>query len=408
MVHGNIDSRRLPLFILSCERSGSTLLRCIIDTHPDICSSAQLDLGKLCDGLFNAAYYSIGQLPNVMGEKERERIAIGEARRTVEQLMVRYVRGKGKQRWCEKTTSNIEYLPILDKIFPEALFICLYRNCMDVVHSCIKFNPLGFMPELAPYVSGNPRNFVAAMIESWLEKNRKLLAFEAANPARCFRVTYESLVAKPGAVLSSMFGFLDAEWDESILKSVFTVHHDQGEGDLKVWLSETIRRDSIGMGTVIPSTLIPDRLMADIDALHRELGYPSVKNYYASARPGTRPASPQDDAASGISRFLKHDLAGILARKREDFKTLRGSCKFLVEGVEDGAWIVDFSGSEASLRAVREHREHDTGCSITLSGATLRGILNGEKTALEAYEQGEIAAGGDLGLAIQFGRLLLG
>jgi protein-tyrosine sulfotransferase len=382
-----------PIFILSCERSGSTLLRCLVDTHPDICSPAQLYLGALCEDLFTAAFYSLGQLSDVRNEAERERIAVTEVRQTVGHLMARYARGKSKPLWCEKSTANLDHLPLLRKVFPEARYLCLYRNCMDVVHSCIKFNPLGFMPELAPYVGRNPDNFVAAMAESWLDKNRTLLDFETANPSNCFRLTYEALVTNPAQVLPALFEFLGVAWDDGLLEAAFKAHHDRGEGDLKVWLSAGISRDSVGSGTAIPSNRIPAPLVCRIDALHRELGYASVDAYYAAS-----------EAAPATRRLPHQELADILARRQAEFATLRGTCQFVIHGADGGVWTLDPSGPDH----LEAERNGGADCTITLSRGVFDRILNGEKTAVDAYEHGEIVADGDLGLAIEFGRLLLG
>ena len=134
MVSENQSSATLPVFVLSCERSGSTLLRYIIDTHPQICSPAHLHLGQLCRSLYTSIFYSLGQTMEVTDEATREQLVAVETRRIVDELMERYVRAKGKQMWCEKTTENLQYLKNLNDVFPDARYICLYRNCMDVVH----------------------------------------------------------------------------------------------------------------------------------------------------------------------------------------------------------------------------------------------------------------------------------
>lgn len=173
---------------------------------------------------------------------------IGEVRRIVSDMLERYAHGKGKYQWCEKTTLNINYLSILSKIFPESKFICLYRNCLDVINSCIATSSWGFMAELAPYVKNNPDNFIAAMAESWLEKNQKLFAFEQLHQDRCFRLTYESLVTEPNNILASLFKFLDLEWDDQLLSKVFTTHHDNGDGDTRILFTEKISQASVGKG----------------------------------------------------------------------------------------------------------------------------------------------------------------
>src|ERR1041384_430745 len=104
MVSENQSHEAPPVFVLSCERSGSTLLRYIIDTHPRICSPAHLHLGQLCSSLYTSIFFSLGQ---GIDEALRERFVHGEIRRVVNKLMERYVSAKGKQMWCEKTTENL-------------------------------------------------------------------------------------------------------------------------------------------------------------------------------------------------------------------------------------------------------------------------------------------------------------
>jgi hypothetical protein len=73
-----------PVFVLSCERSGSTLLRYIIDTHPQICSPAHLHLGQLCRSLYTSTFYSLGQTMEVTDEAMRERLVAAETRRVID------------------------------------------------------------------------------------------------------------------------------------------------------------------------------------------------------------------------------------------------------------------------------------------------------------------------------------
>src|SRR5690349_11887906 len=97
MSQENQLSATAPIFILSCERSGSTLLRYIIDTHPQVSSPAHLHLGQLCSSLYKTAYYSIGQTMTVEDEAARERLVAAEVRRIVDDLMGRYAKMKGKR-----------------------------------------------------------------------------------------------------------------------------------------------------------------------------------------------------------------------------------------------------------------------------------------------------------------------
>jgi len=401
----NTNNRHLelikqPVFILSCVRSGSTMLRCIVDTHPNLCSPGHLNLGPLCADLYTTIYYSLGKLPAMETEQQREQLAIEETRRVVTDILGRYAQGKGKTNWCEKSTVNIDYLAILTKVFPQAKYICLYRNCLDVAYSCIKFSPLGYMPELAAYVQKRPTNLVAAMIDNWLDKTSMLTAFEQTHAGQCIRVNYESLVRQPEQVLAKLFDFLGEPWDEGLIDRIFHVPHDQGDGDVKVWFSEKISKDSIGNGTSIPLTAIPNELMAEVNTLHRQLGYPTIESQYAEQQGDDEQALPHPD----LNDFFQNRFLRNTAARMDKFSQLQGVCKFVITGLKDGVWIIESHSGDLTLK------EDDKPCDCTIATTykVFHELIEGRKTAVNAYEQGEITGDGNVVMALEFGRLLFG
>lgn len=401
-------SEHPPIFILSCERSGSTLLRLIVDTHSEIACPGQLYLGPTSEELYRTVYYSLGQTCAATTERERTERVLQEVRGIVGGLMGRYAAARNKRIWCEKTTLNVDYLKTLSALFPEARYLYLYRNCMDVVQSCLKFNPLGFMPELAPYVQRDPENLVAAMAENWLEKNEKIVAFEGVHPAQCFRVCYESLVSDPEAVLPPVFEFLGLNWEESIVQKVFLEPHDQGEGDLKVLFSKGISSDSIGKGRAIPLATIPDTLKERIDRLNERLGYSGLESFYQDYRKDRLfvESSPEKRKLAEPDEFFRIQVTEIIGGKRAEIGMLRGVCRFVVEGEKGGAWIVDLSGSFNGVRQAREEDQAD--CTIAITYGAFRDLVEDSAGAGEIYERGEVTAYGNEHLALQFGKLLFG
>lgn len=395
----NVKQSQQPVFILSCVRSGSTMLRCIIDTHPNLCSPGHLNLGPLCTHLYAAAYYSLGRLPAVATEEQRDRLALAETRRIVADLLDRYAQGKGKGRWCEKSTVNIDHLELLARVFPEADYVCLYRNCLDVADSCIKISPLGYMAELAPYVQKNPANLVAAMLDNWLDKTGKLLAFEQSHRDRCFRVNYETLVTQPKQTLAPLFEFLGESWRDDLIDAVFSAPHDQGDGDLKVWFSAKINTDSVGKGSAIPLTSIPEAAIADIDALHRQLGYQTIAALYAGEDKGDACNDRQVD----LNDFFRNRLLEKAAAASGRFN-LRGVCKFVITGLKGGVWIVESSGCGLTLKEKHEYSD----CTIATTYKIFCELIEGRKNPVHAYQAGEITGGGNMNLALEFGSLLFG
>lgn len=321
---------RQPVFILSCARSGSTMLRCIVDTHPDLCSPGHLSLGALCSHLYETVYYSLGGLSNIDSVAQRESLSILETRKVVDDILGRYAKGKGKKRWCEKSTVNIDFLPLIEKVFPDAKYICLYRNGLDVAYSCMKFNPMGFMSELSPYIEKSPDNFVCAMLSYWQEKVDKLIDFEKSHLDQCIRINYEALVSNPEEVLKKMFIFLGESWDRSLIDSIFKVPHDHGGGDVKVWFSNRINKDSIGNGVLIPLSMIPDDLKSRVNAIHHELGYVTIESSY------TNKDCDSDGFVLDLNDFFYKDLF----EKDAQFCQLRGICKFVITGEKGGyGWL---------------------------------------------------------------------
>lgn len=406
MVSENQSSTTPPLFVLSHERSGSTLLRYIIDTHPQICSPAHLHLGRLCSSLYTAILFSLGQTMEVTDETMRERAVAVETRRIVDELMERYVRAKGKQMWCEKTTENLQYLKLLDQVFPDAKFICLYRNCLDVVHSSIECSRLGFLPELAPYVQKRPDNIVAAMVDSWIEKTTALFEFERAHPEQCFRLKYETLVTEPAQTLGAMFAALELDWDKKLLNDVFSTQHDQGSGDRKVLFTKKINTDSIGRGSTISRSFIPDDLLEKMNCLLGQLDYAPVGDDWDNAPSPYLPAgipTEESEIVSSVEVMFRSYVPQLLKKENASLAGVNGTCKFDV-GDGGGTWMLTLRDSQG----VAEAADGQADCTVRISAADLLDLVNGRLNSIAAFDQGKIHIMGDYDLANKVGRLLFG
>lgn len=406
MDHENKSRTAPPVFVLSHERSGSTLLRYIIDTHPQVCSPAHLHLGQLCASLYTSILFSIGQTMEVTDEAMRERLVAVETRRVVDELMEKYVRAKGKQMWCEKTTDNLRYLKLLHDVFPDARYICLYRNCMDVVHSCIECSRFGFLPELTPYVQKRPENTVAAMVESWVDKTTTLLEFELAHESQCFRVKYEDLVAEPSQTLTPMFASIGLDWDEELLNSVFSTQHDQGSGDQKILFTKKVNTDSIGRGSTISRSFIPADLLEKMNDLLARLEYPVVGEDWDNAPSPYVPAKiTREEVAlvSSVEEMFRDYVPKLLHNGNAALQGVNGTCKFDV-GDGGGTWMLALRDSHG----VAEARDGDADCTVRISASDLLDLVNGKLNTIAAFDQGKIHVMGDYELANKVGRLLFG
>lgn len=264
-----------PIFILSHARTGSTLLRYVVNAHPDVCSPAELMLGRLCRDLT----YTLAITRQVVDGEESAPLSpdvFSLVRLHVDQIMTDYCARRRKTRWCEKSVDNIEHLDILGGVFPDAQYICLHRNCLDVVHSLLEKFRYGFASRFSQLVARRPENTVAVMVESWVEATQAIVDLETSVPDRCLRVAYEQFVAQPVGSAERLFGFLGLPFDARMLDDVFTAPRDRGPGDLKIQFTRRIHKDRVGLGASIPRQRIPTHLLARVNTLHERLGYPPI------------------------------------------------------------------------------------------------------------------------------------
>lgn len=395
-----------PIFVLSLERSGSTLLRNILDAHPAIFSPAQLHVGSLSYWMYQTSFYSISQIATDLSEEERQAAARADVRRVVDELLRGYAAKKNKSIWCDKTTMNLNHINTLAGIFPDARFICLYRNCLDFVASYMSVSKLGFMEEIAPYIQKNPYNLVSAIVDYWLDSNNTILGFEQKNPGKCFRITYERMVSTPDETLGSLFNFLGLSLDDQLLERVFS-NKGKGpvDGDIKFQFSTKISTDSIGQGANIPLTSIPPRQLERLNESLAKFGYAPVAT---SQQLGTAAAitvkSAADKPTQTVGELFSSYFPGLIKNKLGSFRALNCVCKMQVSGDEGGVWTFDLTQPEGSVRA----EDANAICTIGVSAEVLKSIVAGKTSALDAFQKGLIGASGDRRMAINFGRLLFG
>lgn len=259
-----------PIFIVAHGRSGSTLLRYLLDSHPDVASPAEVELGPLCEALTHTL--SLTQRSNHPIEgKQRTCEAV---RHAVDAIMTPYAHTRAKSRWCDKSIRNANHLDLLSEVFPDAQFICLHRYCLDVVHSTIEACKFGYPGRLAEYVAHRADNIVEALVESWCDRTSTLLEFECAHSSRCTRVLYEHLTIEPERVMRRVFEFLRLSFDPDLLRSAFVTSHDLGPGDWKIRSTTRIHSGSVGTGAAnLPLAFISKTRLKMMKGLLTDLGY---------------------------------------------------------------------------------------------------------------------------------------
>ena len=187
------------------------------------------------------------------------------------------MRARGSAVWCDKSIYNHEYTTIIEQLFPQSKFICLYRDAMDQIASgmkTLKDDPSGVSYGYARFLQADDtEDPLNALAEYWLQVSGNILEFERRNPTKCFRLYYEDLVREDTGLAERLLEFVGVEPDPEIFSKTFSAHHMPGAGDTKILRTNGIHQRSIGSGQRIDAGRINAARLARIRRLEHTLGY---------------------------------------------------------------------------------------------------------------------------------------
>jgi Sulfotransferase family len=210
-------------FIVARGRSGTTLLRAMFDSHPQMAvppeSHFVVPLLKRRRSLERRGMLSIEAFVADLGNRygfrrwELDVATVEDHLRAsgpvdlptaIRDVFALYADRQGKARYAEKTPVNVLHLELLATTFPEARFVHLIRDGRDVALSYLDAD---FGATSVPEAAVHWRRFV--------REGRR--AGAVLGPGRYREVRYEDLIAGPEDVLRSLCDFLELSFDPAML-----------------------------------------------------------------------------------------------------------------------------------------------------------------------------------------------
>ena len=228
---------KAPVFVMCTLRSGSTLLRVMLNSHPEIHAPHELHL----------RYVSVS-LDEKWSERSMKEMGLDERRLQYllwDRILYRELAGSGKQLIVDKTPNNVFIADRIKECWPDAKLLFLLRHPAAIARS---------------------RKALSSAEHYDDEKNFDLIRryCEALERARQtyegHTLRYEELTADPARVMQGVCGFLGVPWEPQML-DYGEVDHGRYRAGLGDWA------DKIKTGRVQP----PEPPPAEIPPALREV-----------------------------------------------------------------------------------------------------------------------------------------
>ena len=213
-----------PLVVLGVSRSGTTLLRVILDRSPGIAipdesffvpllarrSGRTVSAERFLDDVARIpTIRAWGLRPADIEPRIRTGMPTGAA---IAAIFEAYAERAGKMRWGDKTPMYMRHLGLLESLFPDAQYVHLVRDGRDAALSFLEM-PEGTFTRTWAHPA-TPAQFACL----WGEEVSDARALgRRVGAARYHEIRYEELVTDPDGVVAGICEFADIPFEQAML-----------------------------------------------------------------------------------------------------------------------------------------------------------------------------------------------
>lgn len=231
------------IFVVGASRSGTTLLRLMLDAHPSLaippethflrdlllCRDREtLSADTMCDMIIQTPRwldYGLDRDALLGTLRSCDQFSVGVGMRAFYRL---YAEAKSKPNWGDKTPEHGLILPHIAAVFPDAKFIHLVRDGRDAFLS-LKSTWFGQGAEITQHA------------QSWSRYVQRIDQF-GHDCKNFLRIRYEDLVQDPPAILGMLCTFLGLGYTNELLG--YHLHAKDRLGELSKFRTSSGRQVS--------------------------------------------------------------------------------------------------------------------------------------------------------------------
>jgi len=271
---GDHVSGEAPIIIGGCGRSGTTLMRVILDSHSQIACGPESNIfpspHRLNPGSPGAE--KLGRKFDFSPEEMSHLLRTSSTRAEfAERFFDAYRQKAGKPLWADKTPRNIQVMPYILEHFPRARFVHVIRDGRDVVCS-LRTHPRHRVID-GRIVKLDTWNPLEDCVQRWVTDVGDGLAYRG--DPRYYELKYEDLVMHTEETLRRLLDFLELPWEPQVMSfhQVQSTSRDPVKFAQNPEATRPLQSSSIGRWKRDLSEADLARLLRACGPLLRQLGY---------------------------------------------------------------------------------------------------------------------------------------
>jgi hypothetical protein len=271
-----------PVFVVGPPGSGTTLLRLMLDSHPDLMLARETGFLRSVSAIHHIPFMQGG---DTWGDR------LGLSADELDRLIERFYDGvfslaaqrQGARRWGDKTPFHVHFMSEAAQVFPDAQFVGIVRHPGACASSAGRFQ-LGW----------------ASGVRLWSQRTAAMATHGIGLGDRFLLVRYEDLVTDQRDVVAEVLQFLDLPCDDAVLS-----HHESHSGRMEGGTQAHDPVDTSRMARWRQS--VTDRQLAVLDRNTR--GISRLFGYDPVLTEPTGPLNPTDGGPRAIGGTALGELA---------------------------------------------------------------------------------------------------